>query len=481
MEAKSLKDKTVNGVFWNAINRFSTQGIHFIFNILIARILLPEDYGVVAMLSIFLAVSQAFIDSGFANALVRKINRTEADYNTVFYFNIVISFFFCAVLWLCAPAIANFYDTPILVKITRIVCFNLVINAFGAIQRIKMTIDINFRTKAVISVIVVSAVGAVGLWMAKKGYGVWALVVQSLVSSSLGTILAWLFVKWKPKLLFSWQSLREMFSFGSKLLVSGLLDTLWGNIYNIVIGKVNNPSALGYYNRAESFATFPSSNIYGMVQGVSYPILCSIQDDHIRLRESFRKFIKLFAYIVFPMMIGLSVVADPFIRVILTDKWSDSIPLLRILCFSLMWYPINGMNMTFPNVLGRSDLYLKMVIITKIMDVIVLIATIPMGLVAMCLGRVFTSVVGFGICSQNVRKLLGYSTMMQVKDFFNTFLHSIIMGVLVLVIMFFIHSILLKLVVGILVGASYYLAISGIFQKEEFYFLMDIVKQKIKR
>ena len=477
----SLKQKTVSGVLWSAVSRFSTQGIQFIFNILIARILLPEDYGVVAMLSIFLAVSQAFIDSGFANALIQKKDRTDDDYNTVFYFNIVIALFFCLLLWVTAPAIAAFYKTPILTKITRVVCFNLVINAFGAIQQTKLTIDINFKTKAIISVISITVVGAVGLWMAKHGYGVWALVVQSLVGSLLGTVLVWIFVRWRPRLCFSWTSLKEMFSFGSKLLVSGLLDTVWSNLYNIIIGKAINPAALGIYNRAESFATFPSANVYGMVQGVSYPVLCSIQDDKERLREAFRKFIKLFAYITFPMMIGLAALADPFIRLLLTDKWEDAIPFLRLLCVAMMWYPINAMNMTFPNVTGRSDLYLKMVVITKILDIVALIVTVPLGLVAMCIGRICTTIIGFSICSQNQRLLLDYGPLMQIKDFALSLLHSIIMGVLVFLVLRITSTPALKLLLGICTGIFYYLFISVIFKKEEYYYLLDVIKHLLFR
>ncbi len=478
----SLKQKTVSGVLWSAVSRFSTQGIQFIFNILIARILLPEDYGVVAMLSIFLAVSQAFIDSGFANALIQRKDRTDEDFNTVFYFNIVISIFFCLLLWVTAPAIATFYKTPILTKITRVVCFNLVINAFGAIQHTKLTIDINFKTKAIISVISITAVGAIGLWMAKHGYGVWALVIQSLVGSTLNTLLVWLFVRWRPRLVFSWKSLREMFAFGSKLLASGLLDTIWGNLYNITIGKVMNSTALGVYNRAESFATFPSANLYGMVQNVSYPVLCSIQDDKERLREAFRKFIKLFAYVTFPMMIGLVAVADPFIRLLLTDKWEEAIPYLQILCLSLMWYPINGMNMTFPNVKGRSDMYLKMVIITKVLDIIALVITVPLGLAAMCIGRIFTSLIGFAICSHNARLLIDYGTWDQIKDFSKSLLHSIIMGCLVFLVMKLTDFPLLKLLLGIGTGVLYYLIISVTFKKEEYYFLLDIIRHNfIKR
>ena len=481
MAETTLKDKTVNGVLWNSVNRFATQGIQFVFNILIARILLPEDYGLVAMLGIFMSVSQAFIDSGFTSALVRKNNRTETDYNTVFYFNLVISTFFCALLWFSAPAIASFYNSPELIKITRTICFTLIINAIGAVQHTHLTIEINFRSKALISIIRITIVGAVGLWMAKHGYGVWTLVAQSLIGCSISTILVCYIVRWHPQFLFSWQSFKEMFSFGSKLLASSLLDTVWGNIYTIVIGKVMSPASLGIYNRAESFATFPSSNIYGLVQGVSYPVLCSIQDDIVRLREAFRKFIKSFAYIVFPMMIGLAVVADPFIRLILTDKWADSIPYLEILCFSLMWYPINGMNMTVPNVLGRSDMYLKMVVITKVLDVVVLIITVPLGLRAMCLGRICTSLIGFCLCSQNARLLLNYNTIEQIKDFVPSLISSVIMGVIVFLIMHLFDTDALKLIIGVISGLGYYWVISVLLKKEEYRYLLDIIKHRFHK
>lgn len=468
-------------MFWNAINRFSSQGIQFVFNILIARILLPEDYGAIALLGIFMAVSQAFIDSGFANALIRKTDRTDKDYNTVFYFNIVIASFFCAILWFTAPAIARFYDTPILTKAMRIICFNLVINAFGAIQHTRLTIDINFKSIAIISIITISVVGAVGLWMAVHGYGIWTLVFQSLVSSSLNTVLAWTFVKWRPKLVFSWNSLKEMFPFGSKLLVSSLIDTIWGNMYNIVIGKVINPAALGVYNRAESFATFPSSNIYGLVQGVSYPVLCSIQDDRQRLRETFRKFVRLFAYIVFPMMIGLAVVADPFIRLVLTDTWQESIPYLQILCFALMWYPLDAINITFPNVLGHSEYYLRGVVANKVISLLTLLITIPFGLKALCIGQVVTYIVFLFVNSFYTGRLIKYNVFHQLKDISPILVLSIFMGLVVFLVTCLVSPTWLKLLLGILSGVIVYWCASVVLKLEEYRFLRDLVLQRIEK
>lgn len=477
--ADNLKQKAVNSVAWSAIDRVTSQGIQFVFNILIARILLPEDYGVVALLNVFLAIAQTFVDSGFGNALIRKLDRTEEDFNTVFYFNVLVSCLFFVVLWCIAPAISGFYETPILTKITRIVSVTVIINALGAIQNTKLSIDINFKTKAIISIISVMAIGSVGLYMAYNGYGIWTLVAQSLVASVVRTGLSWLFVRWRPRLLFSWASFKDLFSFGSKLLASGLIDTIWGNLYNIVIGKVINPTALGLYNRANSFATFPSANIYGMVQGVSYPVLCSIQNDHERLRESFRKFIRLFAYVVFPLMIGLASVADPFIRVVLKDAWLDVVPLLRILCFSLMWYPLGAMNTTFPNVLGRSDYYLRLVVFSMIMNAIALVITIPLGLRAMCYGQIVTAILGYAVCSHYVAKLINYNFLNQMRDVAPSLLLSLTMGLFVYGLTRIIYAPIAQLGVGILSGMLYYYIMSRVFKVKELDYLIDIIREKL--
>lgn len=281
MEKESLKKKTVNGVIWSAIDRFSTQGIQFVFSILIARLLMPSDYGVIAMLGIFLAVSNTFIDSGFGTALVQKANRTETDFSTVFYFNIVVAIIFYALLWLASPYIASFYNIPMLKDVTRVVALTLVFSALGGIQNAKLSIAINFKTRAIISLTSALSTGFMGLYLAYRGYGAWALVFQMVFSSLLNTILLWCFVRWMPSLVFSWQSFRQLFSFGSKLLASALLDTIYNNVYTLVIGKVYSSSSLGLYSRASGLAQYPSSNITGVLQSVTFPVLCSIQNDTV--------------------------------------------------------------------------------------------------------------------------------------------------------------------------------------------------------
>lgn len=475
-----LKEKTVKGVMWNSIDRFSTQGIQFVFSILIARLLLPEDYGVVAMLNIFMSVSQKFIDSGFGTALIRKPNRTEIDFSTVFYFNIVASIFFYAALWIVSPYIAAFYNIPLLEDITKVVALNLVISSFAGIQSAKLTIDINFKARAIISVSSTVLTGAVGLWMAYNGYGVWALVIQSVFGSLFCTVMLWLFVRWVPRLAFSWKSFQEMFSFGSKLLVSGLLDTIYNNVYTLVIGKFFSSSALGVYSRADGLAQYPSSNITNVLQGVTFPVLCSIQNDLERLAGVYKRFLRLSAFIVFPLMVGLAAVADPLIRLVLTDKWEGAIYLLQILCFSMMWYPIHAINLNLLQVRGRSDFFLKVEVIKKIQGVVVLCVTLPLGIVAMCYGRIVGSLLSLIYNTYYTKKLIGYGYFAQMKDLLHILLHSLVMGVCAWSVVQAFDSRWLQLVVGIAAGTAYYIIGAKLMRFEELDELVSLIRKKGK-
>lgn len=474
----SLKDKTVKGVIWSAVDRFSAQGIQFVFSILIARLLVPEDYGVIAMLNIFIAVSQTFIDSGFGSALIRKIDRTETDFSTVFYFNIVVATLFYMILFVSAPAIANFYETPLLESVTKIVALNLIINSLSGIHNAKLSIDIDFKSRAKISILTSVITGAVGLWMAYAGYGVWALVVQNLCSSLVRTVMLWIIVKWRPKLIFSWKSFKELFSFGSKLLASGLLDTLYNNIYTLVIGKVFSPSTLGVYSKANTLAQFPSSNITGVLQNVTFPVLSSIQNEEERMADAYKRFLKLSAFIVFPLMVGLASVADPFIRLALTDKWEGAIYLLQIICFALMWYPIHAINLNILAVKGRSDYFLKLEIIKKIQGILILCITVPMGIVAMCYGQVISSFISLIWNTHYTKKLIGYGYFAQMRDLLPILIHSFVMGAIVLVVVNVLPTLWLKLIVGVLSGMVYYIAGAYIMKFREIDEVLVILKLK---
>lgn len=476
----NLKAKTVNGVIWSSIDRFTTQGIQFVFSILIARLLLPSDYGVVAMLGIFMAVSQCFIDSGFGTALVRKLDRTEVDFSTVFYFNNIAAVLFYALLWLASPYIAAFYDLPLLEDVTKVVGLNLIIGTLGGIQNAKLSIAIDFKTRAKISVITTIFTGVVGLYLAYRGYGVWALVFQGLSSNILRTLLLWAYVKWRPQWVFSWKSFREMFSFGSKMLASGLLDTIYNNIYTIVIGKCFNSTALGVYSRADGLAQFPSSNITGVLQAVTFPVLSSIQNDEERLAVGYKKLLRLSAFVIFPAMVGLAAVADPFIRLALTDKWEGAIRFLQIICFSMMWYPIHAINLNLLTATGRSDYFLKLEVIKKVQGVIVLAVTVPMGLVAMCYGRIVSSLISLVWNTYYTKKIIGYGYVQQMKDLMHILLHSLVMGAITYGVVGILPNLWLKLIVGILVGAVYYITGAYLMKFEEMQELLLIIKRKHK-
>ena len=474
----SLKDKTVKGVFWSSIDRFTSQGISFIFGMLIARMLMPSDYGVIAMLGIFMAVSGCFIDSGFSTALVRKIDRTEVDFSTVFYFNNVAAVLFYGLLWLASPYIAVFYELPLLEDVTKVVGLNLIVGALGGIQGAKLSIAIDFKTRAKISVITNLFTGIVGLFLAYQGYGVWALVFQTLSSNILRTILLWCYVKWSPQWVFSWKSFREMFSFGSKMLASGLLDTTYNNIYTIVIGKCFHSSALGVYSRADGLAQFPSSNITGVLQNVTFPVLSSIQNDEERLAMGYKKLLRLSAFIIFPLMVGLAAVADPFIRLVLTDKWEGTIYYLQILCFALMWYPIHAINLNLLIAKGRSDYFLKLEVIKKIQGVIVLCVTVPLGLVVMCYGRIVSSLISLIWNTYYTKKIIGYGYVQQMKDLMHILIHALLMGAITFYVVSIASTLWLKLILGVLIGMTYYLLGAYLMKFEEMQELILILKRK---
>lgn len=474
----SLKDKTVKGVIWSAVDRFSAQGIQFVFSILIARLLMPEDYGVIAMIGIFLAVSNTFIDSGFGTALVRKIDRTEADFSTVFYFNNIVAILFYLVLFFAAPAIARFYDTPLLVPVTRVVALTLPIGALSGIHSAKLSIAIDFKSRAKISIVSAILTGSVGLWMAYSGYGVWALVVQTLCASVIRTLMLWIIVKWFPKLIFSWASFKELFTFGSKLLASGLLDTIYNNIYTLVIGKIFSPSVLGVYGKAKALADFPSSNITSVLQSVSFPVLSAIQNEEERLADAYKRFLKISAFVIFPLMLGLSSVADPFIRLVLTDKWENTIYLLQIICFAMMWYPIHAINLNILEVKGRSDYFLKLEIIKKIQGVTILCITVPMGIAVMCYGQVVSSLISLIWNTYYTKRLIGYGYWAQMKDLMPIFIHSFVMWVLVLLVVHFMSILWLKLIVGVLSGMIYYIAGAFLMKFPEVDEILKVLKLK---
>lgn len=476
--SNSLKQVATKGVLWSSIERFSVQGIQFVIMIIMARLLTPEDYGLVGMLTIFLAVSQSLIDSGFSQALIRKQNRTEVDNSTVFYFNIAVGLALYLLFYISAPWVADFYGLPELSLVMRVVCLGIIFNSLAVVQRALLTVRIDFKTQAKASLIAAVISGMAGIILAYTGFGVWALVCQQLVNLGINTLLLWIFSKWKPMRTYSWKSFRELFSFGSKLLASGLLDTTYNNIYPIVIGKVFSAGDLGHYTRAQQFSVFPSSNITGILQRVTYPVLCSIQNDIDRLRGVYRKFLKLSAYVVFPLMTGLAAVSFPFIRIVLGEKWIFCAVLLQIICFSMMWYPIHAINLNLLQVQGRSDLFLRLEIIKKAIGVSILCLTIPLGLKTMCFGGVVSSLLCLVINTFYTGKLIQVGFIMQMRDLFPTLVVSLMMFVLVLSLQWMTENLYTQLLGGIILGSGFYLAVTRILRFQELQELFSLFSKR---
>lgn len=466
-------------MLWSGIERFSTQGVSFVFTIFLTRLLTPSDYGVIAMLSIFLAVGQTFIDSGFANALIRKVNCTERDYSTAFYFNVGVGIFCYFLLFFAAPFIADFYKMPVLAPVTRVVALSLVFNSLCIVQQAVLMTALNFKIQAKVSLVSVILSGLIGLTLAYKGFGVWALVFQSTSNSCFRMVLLWFLARWRPREGFSKESFRYLFSYGSKLLASGLLDTIYNNAYPLVIGKFYTPMQLGVFARAQHFAEFPSSNITGILKRVSFPVLSSLQEDPDRLRNGYVKFLKLSAFVIFPLMLMLAALSRPFVLFLFTEKWAAAVPLLQIACLGLMWYPVHAINLNLLQVKGRSDLFLRLEIVKKILGVAILVATVPFGVMAMCVGLVVSSYACLFINTYYTGDMIQLGFFKQLKFLLPIFVNSLIMGCVVFAVSHWLPGgNLLKLVVGCFAGMAYYIGSNAFLKTEGYVEMLSIVFKK---
>ncbi len=459
----SLKQKATKGVLWSAIERFSAQGVQFILGIIVARLLLPADYGLIGMLAIFLAISQAFIQSGFGAALIQKQNRDELDFSTTFYFNIVVASFFYLLLYFSAPFIADFYKQPLLIPLTRVVGITLIIDSFAVVQRTKYNIELDFKTqtKASLSSILIS--GAIGIYLAYTGYGVWAIVWQTISRRLINTVVLWFYLKWLPKEGFSYTRFKKLFSFGSKLLISGLFNAFYQNIYVIVIGKFFSVGELGTFTRAKQFNSFPTMNLSTIMGRVTFPLMSSIQDDNNRLLAVYTNLIKHYALIIFPIMMGLAAVAEPMIRILLSEKWIDTAWMLQLLTFSGMWYPILQLNLSILNVKGRSDLFLKLDLISKAVVSIGIIASIPFGIKGMIIGQIITTYLTIAINTHYTKKLLGYGFFDEMRDLTKPLILSFIMGFLIYMTIPNFNNNYVKLLLGVVEGLVFYISIAWFF------------------
>ena len=458
--ADDLKKKAVSGVSWSFVEQILTRGVNFVIGIILARLLNPTDYGLVGMISVFIAVSQIFIDGGLSSALIRTKEPSEKDYSTVFIINFVLSLLFYFILFFSAGPIATFYSQPILKPFLRVLSLTLIISAFGSIQNTLLTIHVDFKTKSYISVATAIISGAIGIWCAYKGYGVWALAAQSLSATIVCTFLLIMLVKWRPRAGFSKESFNRLFSFSSKLLGTNLIRTIYDNAYNIVIGKKFTAASLGYYGRAGQFPIVANATISSALSRTAFPILSQVQDNDQRLISAYEKFIQLFAFLSFPILLWLCACAKPFVLFLLTEKWAECVPLMQILCISLLTNGITNINLNLFFVKGRSDIVLRLEVIKKTVAVIILFGSMFFGLKAMCYGQVLFSFIEFGLNALYTKRILNYGLWPQIKVMVPCFLCSMIVLVEGLLISHLIETPWVSLTVSIVICPTTYLLMS---------------------
>lgn len=475
--AKSLKEQAVKGTGWSAVERFATQGISFLIQLVLARLLIPEDYGVIAMLAIFLQIAQVFIDSGFATALIKKQDCSEADYSTVFYYNLVVAVLIYFIFFFTAPLVSFFYNVPVLTNVMRVISISLILNALCIVQRTKLIKRIDFKTQTKISLTSIVVSGGIGILLAFKGFGVWALCLQTILNSLFQLLLLSVYVHWKPLFLFSRQSFHEMFNYGSKILGASIISVIYSNLYTIVIGKRFASEALGYYSRADQFDKFPSNNIAAIISGVSLPVLSKIQDDKDKLLFAYRKVIKYSSFIIFPLMLGLLAISKPFVMVALTEKWIGVVPIMQILCLGYMIDHLSVLNLNLLYVEGRTDLVLKLEIIKKTIAISILLITLPFGIIIMCWGKIMYDFIAVLINSYYTNKLIKLSMFQQLLDILPYLLASVVMAIVVLLFDCFIGNYLMKLLFGIVIGGVVYSFSSILFFRSELKEVLSVIKK----
>ncbi|PUU67525.1 flippase [Flavobacterium sp. WLB] len=477
MHNTSVKSVATKGIFWSAVDKFAVQIGQFVVGIVLARILLPEDFGLIGMIYIFIALSQTFIESGLGTGLIQRQSRSEIDFSTLFVFNLIVSSFFYLILFFSAPYISFFFNQPRLIDLTRILSLSLFLNAFVIVQRTKLTIAIDFKSIAKSNVIGMFIGGLCGIIAAINEFGVWALVIQMLVSSLASSVYLWFVSNWRPSIAFSKRSFRSLFGYGSKLLLAGLYAQLLNNIYNICLGKFYSSTALGYYTRAKSFADISAGTIVSVLQQSTFPILASLQHDKEKLISIFSRMIRMSAFLVIPIMTLIALLAKPIVILLLTEKWISLIPLLQWMVFSRVFLPMSSLNLNLLNAVGRSDLFLKVDLSKLPLTLLAMIITIPLGVKSIVIGHVVTSAVFFVLNAYLPGKFYGYGAMNQLKDMMPFCFAAIGMAVLVFMMTCFIDNLVLQLFFGVIFGPVIYLVISWLMKLEE---LNEIWKMFLK-
>lgn len=424
----SIKNKTISGLKWSFTDNMVHQVVHFVIGLVLARLLSPTEYGIIGMAMVFMAVSETFIDSGLSQALIRKQDCSEADYNTMFYTNIALGVATFSIVFFAAGAISRFYNNPDLYLLTRVMAINLIINSFGMVETAMLTKKVDFKRQTKISLIASVSSGIIGIVLAFIGFGYWSLAIRTLCQNSFRVLLLHYTSCWKPKLRYSIDSFKELFSFGSKLLIAGLIFTVFREIYKLVIGRYFLAKELGYFTRAEQFKNLLAHNIQSTTQRVTYPILASMVGNDKLLKAGYKKLIKIMFYITSTLMLLMIINAREIVLILIGEQWAPSINYLKIICISGILYPLHSLNLNMLNAKGRSDLFLKLEIIKKVLVIPIIIVGIRFGMIVMVWGMVLNSFLSYFIDAYYSARLINYSTIEQLKDIAPTFVHTLIMA-----------------------------------------------------
>lgn len=474
----NLGKETAKGVAWSGIEKIASGGVQFLANIILARLLTPEDFGLIAIIAIFIQIAQVFIDSGFTNALIQRKNRTANDYSTVFIFNLLIAILLYILLYFTAPIISHFFKNSELTSLTRVIGLNLIIGSLSSVQLTKLSIELRFKIQAIISLLSSILSAVISIYLAYSGFGIWSLVILSLSNFTIQTILIYSLVRWFPSINFSKESFKNLFGYSSKILGTSIISLMYKNIYPIVIAKLFNPIDLGYFNRADTYAMYPSTIIGSIMSKVSFPIFSKIQDDNKKLITAYSNYIIYSSLVIFPLMVYMIALAKPLTLLVLTEKWLPMVPLLQILCLDWMTDHLSKINLNILYVKGRSDLALKLEIIKKIIAISIFIISIFWGLIGICWGRAIYGVIAVYINSYYTDKLIGIKISCQLNDIFIPFTFAILSGIIVFIISFLTNSLILKILVSSIIGLLIYLILISIFRKNYITGLLSVISKQ---
>lgn len=477
----ATRKQVVNNFLWRFFERCGAQGVTFVVAIVLARLLDPAVYGTVALVMVFTNIMQVFIDSGMGNALIQKKNADDLDFSSMFYFNLVICISLYLLLFFSAPLIASFYQKPELIPVVRVLGLTLIISGLKNVQQAYVSRKMMFKRFFFATLGGTIGAAAIGIYLAWRGYGVWALVAQYLFNATIDTVILWLTVKWRPKRMFSFQRLKVLFRYGWKLLVSGLIDKVYDNLRALIIGKMYTSEDLAFYQKGNAYPATFTETVNSSLNSVLFPVMSQAQDEPEKVRDIMRKTIKTSTFIIMPMMFGLAACAEPLIRLLMTEKWLPCVPFMRIFCAYYAFYPIHTTNLNAIKAMGRSDLFLILEIVKKVFGLLTVVATMWFGVMAMAIGLLVLSVIEQIINSWPNRKLVGYSYLRQLMDILPAFLISLAMAGAVYCVSLLGLNDLLTVVIQVAVGILLYVALSYILRIDTFDYLLNTVKSYFKK